>query len=244
MWFVSINEKDNPDLPDRLVRADFRRLAAFLRRKVGPAVIAGQEVADEADDAAIDEAFPARGRWAHIFRELETPIVFTRRWLAIITVGKRQAHGGKAATSPSRWYCWAVLRHRWRKRIQFVFMATHMVSGKDNPARANREWRQVHWAKHWDEMGSQIAAFLQQGLTVYLAGDFNDVLSAADLNHVLAKAPGSTAGFVVKHRIDAIVEFLPAEGGVRFEPTEAAAILDGYATDHRPIARRGRLVAR
>lgn len=131
----------------------------------------------------------------------------SRRWLQAVTPGKR----GVTPTLP---ILRVAYRHRRDPAIRFVVYSTHMVPliRPDHPRSDHPEWRREHWDAHWETLCQHVHRDVEDGWTVFLVADINNVAAPdgkiGDLH--------ATARWLHRARLDWVV--LAGEGrscGVR-----------------------------
>jgi hypothetical protein len=160
---VSVNIMDNPDMADRLVRADVREV-----RELGGWVLF-QEIGERADHLAISEVLGPD--WDVHFPGLAIPIAVKDFW-KVKAEGKVKLHDGKAKVSPARYLAWVDLDIG--GNLDPILMNTHLVSGAwSTPAKPEQKWRQEMWNLSYKKIKAKIEEFNKQGRCVILGGDFN-----------------------------------------------------------------------
>lgn len=215
MKIGSWNERDNPDLPDRQVRSDARRVA---RRFDGPSIIGCQEIGETQDHRALHDVFGPE--WAQVGKARATPILYHRTRFTLLDHAYVRTHGGIAGITPTRGFVKALFRHRLRPWLApFWVYNTHLIS---KPSTSGQ--RLTLWQHHLDVMRADIKTEIPLGLDVLITGDFNrrttPVLHATQ--HQLAH-----------HWLDHIIWIPGTHNTVRLE--ESFTMHADLFTDHKPI---------
>jgi hypothetical protein len=160
---VTANIKDNPDMADRLVRADVREV-----RELGGWLLF-QEIGEREDHLALTEVLGPD--WDVHFPHLAVPIA-VKDHFRVVDEGRLKLHDGKAGVSPARYLTWLDLNVG--GALDPILMNTHWVSGAwSSPAKPHQDWRQAMWNLSWRTTKAKIEEFNQAGRTVILGGDFN-----------------------------------------------------------------------
>lgn len=162
VWIVTANIKDNPDMADRLVRADVREV-----RDLGGWLLF-QEIGEREDHVALTDVLGPD--WEVRFPHLAVPIAVKDRF-TIKDEGSLQLHGGKAKVSPARYLTWLDLDAG--GNLDPILMNTHWVSGAWSKGKSNQVWRQEMWRLSWKKTQAKIEEFNKAGRCVILGGDFN-----------------------------------------------------------------------
>lgn len=238
MRVATSNLRNTPNLPYRQVLHDVR---AIWRWFATWHLIGWQEIAERQDDAAIKKVFSWAAGYRHLFTLRDTPISVRRLIWRVTDHYWNRAHGGLAGISPARGYSVALLKHRFRRRLdEIAFICTHMVSKAwPEPGQADNvtrlDWRQKHWWEHWEEMLEHIEMLRRRGITCILVGDLN-----IDLDELPDLPPG--AFIAAHHHYDYIIVF-PAAGGVKVQVKSKAVYRGEIYTDHKPVMADLRLTA-
>lgn len=170
MRLVIANIKNNPDMADRLVRADVSEI-----RKLNPHSVLWQEIGEREDHDAVESEMGRRYR--HLHTELPIPISLRKSPLQVIEAGRKKLHDGKADASPARFVDWAIVEHRERPALDpFIIANLHLVSGawNDKP-KPHKEWRQERWLESWELLQGITLEWYNDGFTSIFGGDWNRV---------------------------------------------------------------------
>lgn len=160
---VTANIKDNPDMADRLVRADIREV-----RELGGWLLF-QEIGEREDHLAITEVLGPD--WKTFHPGLAIPIA-VRDIFQVKGEGRLKLHDGKAGVSPARYLSWIDLNAG--GTLDPILMNTHWVSGAwSNPPKPNQAWRRDMWHQAYSKTKAKIEEFNKAGRCVILGGDFN-----------------------------------------------------------------------
>lgn len=200
MRIFTLNERDNPDLPDAQVREDFAKARRLMG---GTRVIGGlQEIGDLKDHVNLRTQFKG---YTEIEPAQATPQVYTGRQFKVVVTKYFLAHNGKAGRSPHRGYQVTRFRFKLRPWIKpFIVINTHMVSHPEKD-----DWGQQKWDQHWAMMVEAVKTAHSNGLDVFVTGDFNKVklpsihpaqkiLNQHGLDHILfVPAPGKEGNNVL-----------------------------------------------
>lgn len=98
----------------------------------------------------------------------------SRRFTAAVTPGKR-------GVTPPLPILRVAYRHRRDPAIRFGVYSTHLVPliRPGHPRDDNPEWRREHWDAHWETLCTLVHQDVEDGWTVFLLGDINN-LAAPD----------------------------------------------------------------
>lgn len=210
------NERDNPDLPDRQVRSDARRVKARFR---GASIIGCQEIGEAQDHRALHEVFGVR--WRQVAKGQATPLLFNAIRFQLLARAYVQTHGGIAHVSPHRGYVKGLFSVPLPNSIApWWVYNTHLISKPGSSAERLRLWR-----KHIRMMREDIADQHRDGRDIFVTGDFN--VTRAPLLH-------NDQRVLAHHWLDSII-YIPGTVGNRVKVLDTFHVLGDLFTDHRPI---------